>query len=119
MSGYFKPGMTEAEQRAIGAKLDPTLRAKLLADALALLPSCESPELYNAVENLTPSSSYTAEQIQTLSDGWTGDYDKMQAAYDRLKPCTSVSSRPSLWAAGLLAFAAIVAVGVAVEVARS
>lgn len=123
MVGYFKPGMTEAQQRALGATLDPATRAKLLTDAVALLPACESTDLYNAVEYLQPSASYTADQIQTLSDGWIGDYDTMQAAYDMLQPCpgTTAPATPSSSSnVGLaVAIGTVVAIGIALAIRSS
>lgn len=118
--GYYRPDMTDEQQRALSATLDPAIRAKLLADALALIPPCETPAFKAAVEwDIPHATGYTQEQIQTIADGWIGDFDKMQAAYDAIKPCAPTPAKKSSGIGeAVVAFLAVVAIGLAVRRAR-
>lgn len=92
MTAYYKPGMTEAEQRALSATLSPEVRADLLAKGLAALPKCWTEELQSCA-NLTAVSSKW--DCQAIADGWTGDFDKMEAAFNALPKCQPATSTAS------------------------
>ena len=94
MAGYYKPGMTEAEQRALSATLSPAVRAKLLADGLAALPACWTPELQDCANLSKPSAKFNC---QAIADGWTGDFNKMETTFEALPRCDAMkSNKPGL-----------------------
>jgi hypothetical protein len=92
--GYFKPGMTEAQQRAAATSLTGLERQQLLSAALAELQSikCWSQDAQNCSEL---KGSLPGVDCQTLADGWIGDYDQMQAAVDAIPYCPAPARR--LW----------------------
>lgn len=113
MAGYYKQGMTEAEQRALSATLSPEIRAQLLAAGLAQLPKCRSPDL-DKCANL--QSTMPGIDCQALADGWTGDYDKMEAAYDALPDCAPAKKS---WSLGEMAAGTAVVLAIVVVLAKA
>src|SRR5512143_3454959 len=114
MTAYYKPGMSEAEQRAISAKLPQAERDQLYARAVAALPPCWDSALERCA-NLT--SLDPRFDCQTIADGWTGDFDKMEATFEALPRCDELGkSSMGEWIAG--GIAAAVVLGVAIKMAK-
>lgn len=109
---HYQSGMSQQQQRNLSATLSPAVRSNLLANAIAALPSCWSQQLDDCAR-LAPGSSSPAGAgpCQTIADGWIGDYDKMQAAFEALPDCPVKRSIPKY-----VTYPALVLLGVGIGI---
>ncbi len=109
--GYFKPGMSEGQQRDLAATLSPAVRADLLQKAIAALPKCWNQQLEDCAD-LTPGKATPpagAGPCQTIADGWIGDFDKMRTAFQALPDCPAPII--TLWPWFLVGLTPVVMIG--------
>lgn len=111
MTAYYKVGMTEAQQRALSATLPQAERDALLAAGLVELAKLKCRDANtDKCANLEPSIKIPNVDCQALADGWTGDYDKMEAAYEALPACAKKGFSVGEKVVGATVLAAVVAV---------
>lgn len=109
---YYQPGMSEADQRKLGASLPAATRQQLITSALAALPPCMTTEVQHCAHD--EWNKPIGANCQTISDGWIGDYDRMEAAYQALPGCKPGPSVPMLLGGGAALFALGLGLGLAV-----